>query len=240
MRGNETGNWTLPDPMALVRTELGGGGLADTELTLTGRAPGKTVLLWTSGRHLDPVGLEVAVLPVRRFRVAFRFVSVADGLISTQRPRSDVAGMFATARDLLRDQANVQLENGGSMELRFERSFGRVIDDARDPSSDAQRLSAHRDIACDVTVFFVKTFDLPGTAANEIGFSRANDNSYIIMEDANRNPARTLAHELVHNLGATGHSERAGDLMLSGASLHWRNGMLLNKDQILRINRGWR
>lgn len=240
MEGNEDGAWTLTDPTNRVQCDLQGG-QRKTQLRLFGRAVGKVRVPWRTERTRSLDTLEIAVMPVREFRVTFRFLATPDGLTSTRRTQADLNAMWSYIRSLVYQQANVILTGGGARMLHFRGTLGRVVDDVPGRASrDMRVLAEHCDPTADVTVFFVRTVDEQSEAGtDELGRYRSELKMIVIEDGGSHSANDILAHEIVHALGA-GHEDRRSNLMIRGNNRDVHLTRFLTRDHILAINSGWR
>lgn len=243
MTGNDRGAATLAaiggnGSGGHVIAQLSGGHGGTNQLRLFGNTVGYQRMAWTDGSLIGNESLKVAVLGERRYRVAFRFVDDGGDQV-TRRPHSDVGGMIRLANELLQPQANVTIENAGLRPLQLSQPLGRVTDDARsiaNPSRDMRLLASHNDPNADVTVFFVREYDVSDLAGDQAGRSRAELGMIVLEDRTAGDHALAFVHELVHALGAAGHTSGPGDLMVTGHDRHNQPGRRLTAAQIWAVN----
>jgi hypothetical protein len=185
-----------------------------------GSSPVATTLTATGGGSPLPVSLEIGVKDKRQQLVMFNFVRDNAGH-GTRRPAADVGRFMPTLKFIWGKQANVDIVNHGIRRVRIEQNLGAtIILPAGSLGTTGETIRDAGAAGVNLNVFFVHDLQEAGNTADvdavtTIGTASggtAAPGTCIFEDNAGKDQALSLAHEIGHHLGLLDRDPRK-DLM---------------------------
>lgn len=192
----------------------------DRYFRIDGTAKGVAFLMALGGAGgIFPLFLEVGVKEKRRQLISFNFLKDNAGH-HTNRPSANVGAFMPVINYIWRTQANVELVNHGIRHPKIDQNLGSTIMlPAGSLGTTGTAIGAVGDAAVDLNVFFVWDLQETGNTADvdavtTIGTAGSGAPGTCIFEDdAGKDQALSLAHEIGHHLGLNHGTHRRIDLM---------------------------
>jgi hypothetical protein len=210
-----------------------------------GSTSATTTLTATGGASPAPVVLDIGVKNKRQLLVVFNFVRDNAGH-TTSRPAANVAQFMPTLKLIWETQANVDVvQQGGIKKVRVARNMGRTVLLPAGPlvlgtaGSDDAAIAATGSTGDLLNVFFVNEVQQSGNpvdidAVTKIGMAGTGQSGVCLFEDnAGRDQAFSLAHEIGHHLGLLDRATPAKDLM---HGITGQRGINLSKADVNAVN----